>query len=148
MDSSALETLLEERKIERLMVAYASAIDRRDWAGLDEVLAPDATAHYESLGRFDGRGAILAMLRDFLDRCGPTQHLVGNLRVAVEGRHATASCAIHAIHVGLGAYSDRLLTVWGEYRDRLELRPEGWRITHKELALVHVAGDIGVSGGK
>jgi hypothetical protein len=36
-----------------------------------------------------------------------------------------------------------MLTVWGEYRDRLELRPEGWRIVHRELTVLHASGEIG-----
>lgn len=144
MQDLTLENVLEEKRIERVLMAYAAAIDKRNWPALEQVLAAEATAHYESFGDFTGRRAIVDGVRTFLEGCcGPTQHLVSNLRIAVEGKRATATCYIQAIHVGLGDYKDHLLTVWGEYRDRLELGPEGWRIVHKELALLHVTGDIG-----
>jgi len=49
--------------------------------------------------------------------------------------------------VGLGDYSDRLLTVWGEYRDQLVRTPAGWRIGYRELTTLHAQGDIGLAPG-
>ncbi|MCL2346523.1 MAG: nuclear transport factor 2 family protein [Desulfobulbus sp.] len=145
MHSVAVETLLEERKIERVLIAYGTALDQRDWAALDDVLAPDATAHYKSLGHFASRAEMVSMFKEFLARCGTTQHMFSNMRIHVEGKKATAACYLQAIHVGLGKYQEQIWTVWGEYRDRLELRPEGWRIVHRELAVLHAAGDIGLA---
>jgi 3-phenylpropionate/cinnamic acid dioxygenase small subunit len=143
MCNLAVETLLAERRIERVLMAYTTALDQRDWAALDDVLAPDATAHYTSLGHFASRAEMVSMFKAFLERCGTTQHLLGNMRIEVDGDKATAACYLQAIHVGLGQHQGKMLTVWGEYRDRLELRPEGWRIVHRELAVLHAAGDIG-----
>jgi len=142
-----VESLLAERKIERLLMAYATALDKRDWAALDEVFTPDATAHYKSIGHFGSRAAMVSMFREYLERCGATQHLLGNMRVDVDGGKATATCYLQAIHAGLGKHQGKLLTVWGEYRDRLELRPAGWRIVHRELTVLHASGDIGQMDG-
>lgn len=143
MSELTVETLLQEASIERVLVRYAIALDERDFAALDEVFVPDATAYYETIGHFDGRAAIVDLVSGALARCGRTQHLLGNYRITIEGRHATAKCYLQAIHAGLGAYASETLTLWGEYRDRLERRPEGWRIVHRELAVFQVSGSIG-----
>jgi hypothetical protein len=46
--------------------------------------------------------------------------------------------------VGIGDYKGQSVMLWGEYRDRLERRPEGWRIVHRELVPFHATGDIGL----
>ncbi|MDR2839489.1 MAG: nuclear transport factor 2 family protein [Azonexus sp.] len=145
MDRLAIAGLLEERKIERLLMAYASALDNRDWATLDDVFTSGATADYGSFGRPGSRAEIVAMIREALARCGPTQHLLGNMRIETEGGEASSICSLQSIHAGLGQYRTETLTIWGEYRDRLELRPEGWRIAHREFKVTHACGDIGLA---
>lgn len=138
-----LQTLLDEAAIERVLVRYATALDERDFDVLDTVFLPEATAHYQTIGHFHDRASILTLLRGALGRCGKTQHLLGNYRIAIDGDHATAACYLQAVHAGLGAYAAQTMTLWGEYRDRLVRRPEGWRIAHRELIIFQVAGDIG-----
>lgn len=143
MHDAELHNLLDEARIARLLMRYADALDARDWAALDAVFAADASARYQGIGDFHGRDAIVAVVRDALAACGPTQHLLGNIRIEVDGDRASARCYLQAIHAGLGARAASTLSVWGEYRDRLARGPEGWRIVHRELALCHIAGDIG-----
>lgn len=138
--------LLDERAIERLLVRYASAVDERDLPGFDEVFVADATAYYGFSGNISGRAAIVDLVRATAEKCSGSQHLIGNFRINVEGDRATAKSSLQAILVGTGAYRDRHLTLWGEYRDRLERRPEGWRIVHRELVTLHATGDIGIGG--
>jgi 3-phenylpropionate/cinnamic acid dioxygenase small subunit len=138
-----LDQLLEEARIQRVLVRYAQALDERDWAALDEVFTDDARVRYESIGEFSGRAAIVEVVRTALAPCGRTQHLIGNFRIALDGPRATASCYLQAIHRGLGERAGDTLTVWGEYRDRLERRAEGWRIAERELVLFQTAGTIG-----
>lgn len=138
--------LLDERAIERLLVRYASAVDERDLPGFDEVFVADATAYYGFSGNISGRAAIVELVRATAEKCSGSQHLIGNFRINIEGGRATAKSSLQAILVGTGAYRDRHLTLWGEYRDRLERRPEGWRIVHRELVTLHATGDIGIGG--
>lgn len=137
------DDLLEEARIERVLVRYASALDERDWAALDEVFVAEASALYHGIGSYSGREAIVATVRQALAPCGRTQHLLGNVRITLAGAQASAKCYLQAIHAGQGAYQGQTLTVWGEYRDQLEKRPEGWRIVHRELEVFQVSGDIG-----
>lgn len=137
-----METAREQ--IERVLIRYTTAMDERNWGLLDDVFVRDAIADYRGIGRFEGLTAIKEVVRGFLDKCGPTQHLLGNLRTDLDDQRATAQCYLQAVHAGRGDFAGRTMTVWGEYRDRLALRDEGWRIVHRELVVSHVDGDIGV----
>lgn len=136
-------SLLDEARIRRVLSAYARALDARDWPALEQVFTTDATADYASIGHCAGRERIIEVVRQALSCCGPTQHLLGSVDIEVDGGTATARCYLQAIHAGLGDYASHCLTVWGEYRDRLVRGPDGWRIHHRELALIHMQGDIG-----
>lgn len=68
------------------------------------------------------------VVRGFLEQCGPTQHLLSNLRIAVDGGETRVNSDMQAVHAGRGAHAGQTPTVWGEYGDRLILGPEGWRI--------------------
>jgi len=135
----------DHREIEAVLNRYASALDDKQYARLSEVFTPEATAHYVGLAECNGLQSIIELISGVLDRCGPTQHLLGNVRIELNGDKATARCYLQAIHVGLGDYADQLHTVWGEYRDRLVKTADGWRIAYRELAVIHAQGDIGLS---
>ena len=145
MSEPSLQALIDEAEIHRLLTRYAEALDTRDYAALDEVFTENATSNYEGIGKFDGREAIRGLMRRALEQCGPTQHLLGTVRIElIDDSHARARCYLAAIHVGKGEYEGKLYTVWGEYRDRLEKVTAGWRIVHRELAGIHAEGDIGM----
>jgi 3-phenylpropionate/cinnamic acid dioxygenase small subunit len=143
-----MSNIHEDRQgIEAVLFRYAQLLDTKRYARLTEVFTPEATAHYVGMAECKGVENIIALVSGVLDRCGNTQHLLGNVWIDVKGDEATASCYLQAIHVGLGDYSDRLLTIWGEYLDRLVRTPAGWRISHRELTTLHSQGDIGLARG-
>lgn len=132
-------------EIEAVLNRYATSLDTKQYAGLKDVFITDVLVNYIEMGvECRGVDSVIDLVSGVLDRCGNTQHLLGNFRIDVQGDRATASCYLQAIHVGLGDYSDRLLTVWGEYRDELLRTGDGWRISYRELAVIHSEGDIGL----
>jgi hypothetical protein len=135
----------DHREIEAVLFLYAQLLDTKRYAGLTDVFTPGATANYVGVGECKGVESIISLVAGVLDRCGNTQHLIGNVRTDVRGDQATASCYLQAIHAGLGDYSDRLLIVWGEYRDKLVRTSAGWRIVYRELTTLHAQGDIGLA---
>jgi 3-phenylpropionate/cinnamic acid dioxygenase small subunit len=138
--------MTHRQAIEDVLLAYATALDCRDWAALEGVFAADAVADYCGIGVFEGRQAIVGVVADFLGHCGATQHMITNVRVDLPDQgEARTRCYLQAIHAGKGAYSGKIMTVWGEYADRLEQRPEGWRIVHRALQVLLVTGDVGVA---
>jgi hypothetical protein len=123
--------------------SYAVCLDTRDWAGLDDVFDPAATAQYAV--RLEGRAAIVESIRSFLGGCGPSQHLLGNYEIQIDGDTAHAVTKARVIHVGAGTRAR--LTPYeaiGDYRDRMALTSEGWRITHRTFDVQISIGDIGV----
>ena len=133
------------REIEAVLLRYATALDTKRYGLLSEVFTPGGTANYIGFAKCEGLDSIVQVVSGVLDRCGNTQHLLGNIRTEVQGDHAKASCYLQAIHVGLGEYASQIYTVWGEYRDELVKTPDGWRISYRELAQLHAEGDIGLS---
>lgn len=137
----------DRQEIEAVLLRYAQLLDTKKYARLTEVFTPEATANYVGMAVCKGLESIIGLVSGVLDRCGNTQHLLGNVQIDVQGDKATSSCYLQAIHVGLGDYSDRLLIVWGEYRDQLVRTPGGWRIVYRELTTLHSQGDIGLASG-
>jgi len=133
------------REIEAVMIRYASALDKKQYGRLSDVFTPEGTANYIGLAECKGLDSIIKLVSGVLDRCGQTQHLLGNVQIDVQGDRATASCYLNAIHVGLGDYSGQVYTVWGEYRDQLVRTAAGWRISYRELSPIHAQGDIGLA---
>ena len=140
------DELVQRQEIESVLLAYATALDARDWQALERVFTSDAVADYRGIGVFEGRVAIVGVVSDFLGRCGATQHMITNIRIepSLHGE-ARAWCYLQATHAGKGTHAGKTMTVWGEYMDRLERRAEGWRIVHRALQVQHVAGDVGVA---
>jgi hypothetical protein len=71
---------------------------------------------------------------------------VGNHVVTLDGDAATAQCEVQAQHVRRGVDGGSTFTLGGRYRDRLTRTPDGWRIAHRDLEVVWVAGNPAVLG--
>lgn len=140
-----LDTLIAERDIGRTLSRLARAMDERDWAALEAIYLEDATADM-GVGLLRGREAIVASLRSFLDECGPTQHLLGNLVIDVEGDRATSRCYVADMHVGAGDKAQLNFRTLGEYHDAWVRRDGAWRITHRRKLSRALIGSIEVLG--
>ena len=126
----SLELLLAEREIARALARLARAMDERDWDAARDVLALDATADL-GRGKLSSPDEIVAFIRQFLDKCGPTQHLLGNLLVEVDGDRATSRCYVSDLHLGPQGSGGPTFTSLGDYHDRWERRDGGWRLAHR-----------------
>jgi SnoaL-like domain len=124
---------------------YASCLDNRDWHGLDSVFVQDATGDYGAT--LTGRTSLVDMISGLLDGCGPTQHLLGNYVIDIDGDTARATTQARVIHTGAGERA--ALTPYesiGTYHDQLHRTADGWRITHRRFAVRISIGDIGILG--
>lgn len=126
-----LETLLAERAIERRLFAIARAMDMRDWAALDAILLPDAVADL-GLGAIAGRDAIVTFIRSFLDECGPTQHMLGNIVVDVNGDTAVSRAYVDDRHVGAADKAHLSFATLGEYRDQWRRIDGEWWLVRRD----------------
>jgi hypothetical protein len=70
---------------------YAECLDTRDWPRLAEVFTADVDMDFEAW-HARGLDAVTTNIRSFLDGCGPSQHLLGNYRIELEGDRASSRC--------------------------------------------------------
>ncbi len=143
--SDALQMLLAERDIARQLALFARAMDTRAWAALDAIIGADATADFGT-GPVSGRAAIVHVMRSFLDDCGPTQHLLGNLTVDVLGTTARSRCYVSDLHLGTGDKAQLSFQTLGEYQDAWECRDGRWWLVERvKLNRAHL-GSFAVLG--
>lgn len=131
---------MADDRIEQVLIRYTLACDRRDWSLFDSVFVPDVVANYGGEYRLQGRDKLVRMIRHFLDDCGPSQHLLGNFRISVNGDRAESACYVRAAHAGRGEKKSLVYEVWGEYVDQLVLTAEGWRISERKMVIFHETG--------
>ena len=132
-------------EIAGVLDAYAEALDRRKWALLDEVFAPQVEFDFgEWVAR--SREEAVASIRSYLDGCGPTQHLLGNYRIDVEGETARSRVYVRAFHLGVGDAEGKTYEMGGEYRDELRRTEAGWRSFRREGEVFWELGSRDVLG--
>jgi SnoaL-like domain len=133
----------ERQAIIDVLNAYATCLDTRAWSGLNDVFHPDAVGIYAAT--LTGRAAVIESIRSFLDGCGPSQHLLGNYQISINGDNAESSTKARVLHVGAGERAD--LTPYeaiGTYHDRHLRTADGWRIIHRHFDVQIALGDINV----
>jgi hypothetical protein len=136
---SSLEVLLAEREIYRQLVRFARAMDARDWTALENITCPDIKADVGA-GQLLGREAFVANMRSFLDDCGPTQHLLGNVLFEVTGDTASSQAYVSDMHLGTGDMADQTFRTLGDYHDRWQKRGDSWLMVER---IKHNHGLIG-----
>jgi SnoaL-like domain len=129
----------QQKAVVDVVIRCAAAFDRRDWGALDEVFTPDASAY-----GVDGRDAVVKFVRSFLGGCGPSQHLLGNHHVLVDGETASSVCKARVFHVGAGERSNLSYECFGNYWDDLVLTGAGWRISKRTFEVTITLGEASV----
>lgn len=124
---------------------YATALDTRTWGGLDAVFVEDVFMDFQAW-QAQGRAEAVANIRRFLDPCGPSQHLLGNYEIEVDGDRARSRVYIRAFHLGRGERERVSYEMGGEYRDELVRTASGWRIARREGIAHWHQGDPSILG--
>lgn len=125
-----IQTLLDERAIQHQLFAVARAMDDRDWGLLDQVMVEDATADL-GLGPITGRANIVAFIRTFLDDCGPTQHMLGNIVIEIDGDNAKSFAYVDDRHAGAGDKKGMSFASVGDYSDTWRRVDGKWWLIHR-----------------
>lgn len=141
-----LQTLLDERAIYLKICDLAEAMDQRDWHALDQILLNDATGDYGLEQPIVGREGFRELFKYFLSNCGPTQHLIGNVRVTINGDSAESRCYVRDIHMGKGEREQLFLSCSGQYVDQWRRTQEGWRLSHRTKTTPIVTGTFEALG--
>lgn len=135
----------DRQAIETVMATYAQALDARDWSLLDGVFADEVEAVTGAPDPVRGRAAFVAMIRSYLDPCGPTQHLFGPTLVTIDGDAASSITPFRAFHCDQ-LYAMRTYEAIGRYHVRWTRGAAGWRATRWEYALAAHLGDAALLG--
>lgn len=137
----------DERDIHRAIVGFARAMDARDWAAIEDIAVPDATADLGQ-GLAQGRDAMIAVMRRFLDDCGPTQHMVSNVLIDVDESGGTAESRAYVsdMHLGTGALRGESFRTLGDYHDRWAKIDGRWWMTHRTKTASGTLGNLAVLG--
>jgi len=131
MDPDHLQRLCDERDIQRALTLFARAMDDRDWTAMAEILADDAEGDFGT-GRLRGSAAIIELIRGYLDNCGPTQHLLGNVVIDVDGNTAVSRAYIRDVHLRSDADPSARFYTLGDYKDTWQRRADGtWCLTER-----------------
>jgi hypothetical protein len=147
MTADLTQRLADERAIGVQLATLARILDTRAWDRVPEVVAPEISFDYGNDGcEEQGLDALLRNIRRYLDVCGPSQHLLGSIIIEVDGDNATSRAYVQARHQGRGDKAGALFDSNGEYVDRWERRPEGWRMVRRDARWQSHSGDPGVIG--
>ncbi|NIJ18247.1 nuclear transport factor 2 family protein [Sphingobium vermicomposti] len=138
-----LQSLLDERAITRGLSRFARILDQKRWDDLGDVFADDLTFHY-GVEEQQGIVALREQMRRFLDICGNTQHLIGSLLIDVDGDQAVSRAYVQARHQRRNDPVGPIFDSTGEYVDKWQRRPEGWRIVRRDALWFLHHGDAGV----
>ncbi|WP_159931037.1 nuclear transport factor 2 family protein [Oceanicoccus sp. KOV_DT_Chl] len=144
MADNIFQQLIQQQAIEALLIRYAHACDRRDWSLLETVFAEHIEVNYGGEFKVAGRDAVINMIQSMLGGCGPTQHLLGNFTIAVNGLQAGSSCYVRAVHEGLAEQRGQYYEVWAEYTDTLQWVYDRWLIVYREMKVHNEVGSRAV----
>jgi ketosteroid isomerase-like protein len=125
---SGLDTLLDERAIERLILDYAALNDAGDWDAVAALYVPEGRMSRPVAPDdfIEGRDSILAAFKARPARA--SRHICANIRIEVDGDCASASSQI-LLFTGHDAPKV------GNYADMLVKTADGWRFTERRGSL-------------
>jgi 3-phenylpropionate/cinnamic acid dioxygenase small subunit len=116
--------------IEQLLVHYATGIDQRDWNLFRSCFTDDAVGDYGDIGTFAGAEALTDFMIAAHRGFGPTNHMLSNFVIQVDGDRATARSYVHVV-LAFAHDRDAWFDGVGTYEDALVQTDSGWRIAHR-----------------
>jgi hypothetical protein len=129
-----LDEMQSREIIRETLHRYARGIDRRDTDEVERTFWPDSRVNF---GVYKGTGLEFSgMIVSWLREGGveTTDHLLGNVLIALEGDVAQSECYLHAYHrvrKADGGAADCF--IGARYQDRFERRAGIWRIAERTL---------------
>lgn len=127
----APETEHQDRfEIHQQVLRYCHSVDRRDWAGVRSVYAPDGWDHHTG---FDGHADdYVAWLQKSLPHLDGSQHLVANHWCHLFGDAAVSETYGQAVHWGTPRDAARLNFTSGfRYVDHWVRTTDGWKVQER-----------------
>lgn len=141
IDNTLVEELIDKELIKSVIHRYAQACDKRDWNLFKSVFSSQVEVQYGDEFTLSGMDNVVSMIKSMLGGCGPTQHLVGNIEVAIDGDSAIATSYLRASHSSALDPDAAPFEIWAETVDMLQRRKEDrWVITHRRMVIIKELG--------
>lgn len=132
MNDKAVRELLDRQAINDVLIRYCGALDRMDLAALADLFTVDCIVDYGPDARLRSTGS--AALKKSLERMwrwSRTSHHLSNVQIWFEDTNAASAISyVFAWHERPDGSS---ATILGQYHDRLERQPDGWRIARRRM---------------
>jgi ketosteroid isomerase-like protein len=127
-----MQEMIDEFQLRKLVNAYCRAVDRGDYAQLQNLYHHDAVdAHGDfSAGTADDFLNQLAAARPYIQSM---QHNVTTMNFAIRGHAAEGEIYTIAIHTLAGKGRDVDLVVGGRYLDKYEKRDDAWNLIERTI---------------
>ena len=133
MTDPAIDELLAERAITKVLLRYCRASDRCDSELIGTIYHEDAYEDHGDTFRGNAKDFAAWVVPYVRERFLGTMHTLHNILIDVDGDVARAESYCVAHHVRPGEGDELVMDVFGcRYLDRFEKRPlVGWRIAHR-----------------
>ena len=145
LDAAALA---DRAAISDVVIAYATALDTRDWVLFHSIFDEQVTVDYRS---FDPALFFTVSSREWTDMLSggfggfdATQHISSNHVHDVAGDSATCVSYMQASHFFVRDGQTACATFFGHYVNRLVRTPQGWRLSAVTLNVTARTGDMRV----
>jgi hypothetical protein len=129
----------DREQIVEALADVAAALDARDWDRVRHWFTPDTHAY-----GVRGQDALVEQMQNHLGGVGPTQHLLGNHRVTIDGDTARSLTYGRVHHVGAGPMAGSSYECMGEYDDHWVRTDDGWRISRRWFEIRISIGEFAV----
>ncbi len=128
-----IQEISDRLEIQEMLVAYATAIDRKDFDALDRIFTEDAHIDYTAFGAIAGtRAEMKEFLASSMAQLTACQHLMANPEIHFDGDRATGRVMCYnalGFPTGDGDSQIALLGMW--YIDEYIRTSAGWRISRR-----------------
>jgi hypothetical protein len=151
-----LQTLLDRAAISDVLITYAAAVDRRDWALFRSLFTDrvflDFRTFDPSLYREMDADEVVDLARK-LAAFDATQHISANHAHTIEGDRATCVSYMQAGHFLTRPDGQHACFLYGFYTNELVRTAAGWKIERYALTVTAQQGDprvfewVGFGGG-
>ena len=135
-----IQEISDRMEINEVLIAYATAIDSKQYEQLSSVFSEDAAIDFTAVGGPSGNlDTIVSYLEEALIVFPHTQHMLGNSAVQVDGDKATSKTMCHnpmMLRNDEGNDETFFIGLW--YIDDLVKTSLGWRIQTREIELCYV----------
>lgn len=121
----------DRRAIEDLMVRYATAIDRRDWALFETCFIAECGTDYGPIGRWSDYEGLVGFMAAVHAPMGLSAHRMSNIVPVVDGDSATCRTYVQVVLQVNRDDPPTIVESFGIYDDELTRTDAGWRIARR-----------------